>query len=102
MFGDGAKARSLHACVDKTPALTDLQKKITGIVRTAGIDLPRRRFVPHVTLARLKGVAPDALARHISAHGLFTPLTFTAVAVTLYESVLDRDGSVYTALETYP
>ena len=40
------------------PALRHLQAKVETAARGAGFDLPARRFVPHVTLARL----PERLA----------------------------------------
>lgn len=52
-FGD-AKLRQIYAAVRPDPALTHLHSKVAEAARSAGIDVGHRRYVPHVTLARLK------------------------------------------------
>ncbi|MBL4556903.1 MAG: RNA 2',3'-cyclic phosphodiesterase [Rhodobacteraceae bacterium] len=50
-FG-GKAPRTLHAEAAPDPALIGLQAQIREAVRRAGIERPRTRFRPHVTLAR--------------------------------------------------
>jgi len=97
--------RSVHVRVEGGVALSDLQSAVTRHVRRAGIALPRRRFVPHVTLARFAArMAPDDTARvgrFLSAHGDWTWPAFTAPSLSLYQSTLSVDGPRYDLLERY-
>jgi 2'-5' RNA ligase len=84
--------------------LTALQSKVERVARMAGADLPRRRFRPHVTLARSnrqpKGPARDRMA---AALGLAVTIPgFTATEVVLYRSTLGPGGALHEPLESYP
>ena len=57
LFG-GSRPRVVYVGARDSPALRHLQAKVETAARGAGLDLPARRFVPHVTLARL----PERLA----------------------------------------
>lgn len=84
--------------------LTALQSKVERIARMAGADLPRRRFRPHVTLAR-SNQQPKGPARDRMAAALGMPVAipgFTATEVVLYRSTLGRDGALHDPLESYP
>ncbi|TDL81319.1 RNA 2',3'-cyclic phosphodiesterase [Palleronia sediminis] len=98
--------RSVHAAVRATPELVHLQAKVAAVVRRAGIALPHRRFVPHVTLARFSRSAPPEelarLGRFLSAHGDFRLDPVMVPEITLFRSRLDADGAIYEVLERYP
>ena len=50
----GAKARLVFAAVAPDPALVSLRKRVRIAARAVGVNLPRERFRPHVTLARFR------------------------------------------------
>ncbi|MDJ0993642.1 MAG: RNA 2',3'-cyclic phosphodiesterase [Dinoroseobacter sp.] len=82
--------------VARDPDLTNLAKQVCTIARSAGLDLPRRRFRPHVTLTRGRS-APSALP------GVHTPVPqFEATEFCLYRSTLSPDGARHDVLESYP
>lgn len=92
------------AAVTPTDPLTALQSKVAQLARSAGADLPRCRFRPHVTLTRAnrqpKGPARDRLA---AAIGQPTDIpSFTAHALCLYHSNLSPTGARHEVLATYP
>ena len=90
LFG-GDKPRALYAAVSPEPGLTDLQAEQERLVRRAGVEPERRKFTPHVTLARLRRDAtPEAAAMYLSQAPVFAPLTFTVDRVTLF-SARDSD-----------
>ncbi len=62
----------------------------------------RRRFQPHVTLARLDGNAEAKLAAFVQAHNLFRAGPIPAEHFTLFSSILGKDQPVYTAEVEYP
>lgn len=80
--------------------LHELHDRIRARIRGAGVQVERRRFRPHVTLARMPGHADPgpALATLAAAH--IPP--FTVSSFGLYQSTLHEDGAIYEALATYP
>ena len=85
-------------------ALTSLHAKAVRAARQAAIDLPRRRFRPHVTLMRAnrqpKGPERDRLA---AALGL--PLVVPECQpreMVLYRSALTASGARYEPMASYP
>jgi 2'-5' RNA ligase len=105
IFGS-QQPRSLHVCVDGGTVLPAFQGKIAGHARAAGLTLPHRRFVPHITLARFANRLPPEdtarIGRFLAAHGDFALPAFVPSWVTLYRSTLGRDGPRYDILERYP
>ena len=61
---------SLRAVIARDPALDHLHSKIETAVQRAGLPPERRRFQPHVTLARVDGIAPDRLVSWVQARNL--------------------------------
>ena len=89
-----SRPRIAAALVEHTTELLRLQSNVTNCVRKCGITPERRRFVPHVTLGRLKphaGKTIDFQARNILLSGI-------ADSVTLFQSELTPDGAIHTAL----
>ena len=102
-FGSRAP-RLVHAAVEATPPLDHLHRKVVQAARSAGIDVARRRFVPHVTLSRLteraETLAP--VAAFAARHGRFALDPWQAEEVVLFESHLRPGGPVYDDLVRYP
>lgn len=103
LFG-GAKPRMVYAGVAPTPALLHLQAKVETAARSAGIAVPARRYMPHVTLARLPERLEnrERLERAVAMRGGYAGPTFTVEAFHLYRSHLGRGGAVYEELASYP
>lgn len=103
VFGQSAP-RSIHALVDDCLPLRHLQAKLEQAARNAGVAIPSRRFVPHVTIARLKARREEAaeVADFVSRRSLIQPPPFDVQAFHLYRSILGRDGPVYDELAEYP
>jgi 2'-5' RNA ligase len=100
-FG-GRNPHALFAGVRPSGALVNLHQKIDTALTRLGHPNDRSKYVPHVTLARLRN-APDAkIAAFIQAHNLFEADTFEVTEFHLYSSVLHQGGSVYTIERTYP
>lgn len=95
-FAKSGRATALWVGADRNPALDHLQTKIETALRRAGLGPERRRFAPHVTLARLDNVPEATIAAYVQAHNLFRAAPVRMEHFTLFSSVLGRDGSVYT------
>jgi 2'-5' RNA ligase len=94
-FPDSHRARIAWAAVD-APGLIDVERRIRQA--TAGIGNPpeRRRFAPHVTLARLR--QPGNLQPWIEAHRDIRFFDGTLNQVVLFRSDLGDSGPVYTPI----
>ncbi|WP_119167168.1 RNA 2',3'-cyclic phosphodiesterase [Algihabitans albus] len=100
-FGDGAKVRALYADVAPNPALLHLQAKVESAVARAGLPLERRKFKPHVTLARFKGDPGPKLGHYLGQHGLLRIGPFPVDHFLLYSSLLGAEGPHYTEEVVY-
>ncbi|WP_311274170.1 RNA 2',3'-cyclic phosphodiesterase [Methylobacterium sp. WCS2018Hpa-22] len=102
-FG-GDKPRAIIASVTAGPDLLDLQDEHERIARAAGAEPARRKFTPHVTLARLNRRDTQAadVAGYIAEAGLFATLRFTATRVALFSARESRGGGPYVVEAAYP
>lgn len=101
-FG-GARPRNIHAAVEQQPLLHHLQAKVEAAARSVGMELPARRYVPHVTLARLGAGRFDRprLERALAAAADFFVPAWEVESFGLYRSHLGRDGANYELLASY-
>ena len=93
-----SRPRIATALVEQTTELLQLQRVLLNCVRKFGITPENRRFVPHVTLGRLKphaGKTIDFQVRNILFYGI-------AQSVTLFQSELASSGAIHTALAEIP
>lgn len=103
MFG-GAKPRAIWAGVAPSAPLVALQAKVETAIRRQGVDLPARKFVPHVTLATLTQPGPEQVARLSQAVALgdaFSCPPWRVDEMVLYESRLSAKGARYDELARY-
>jgi 2'-5' RNA ligase len=95
-FAKGGRSTALWAGVDRNPQLDHLQNKIETALQRCGLEPERRRFQPHVTLARLDNVAEGKLVSYVQAHNLFRADPVPIDHFTLFSSRLGKEASVYT------
>ncbi len=102
-FEKGGRVSALWAGVARNPALEHLRGKVETALQRVGLPAEKRRFVPHVTLARLGDAGLDPrLAGWVQAHNLFRSASVRVEHFTLFSSHLGHDQSVYTAEVEYP
>lgn len=100
-FEHKGRARALWAGVAPNAPLTALQARVAQACATAGFPPESRRFLPHVTLARLGGRLPG-VPDWLAAHALLSAPPFTVDSFTLFASTLSPVGSHYTPVEHFP
>jgi len=91
---------SIWARVPLVPELTRLQRKVERACQSVGLPPESRRFMPHITIARLPRTAgwiAPWLARHA---GLRT--TWPVEEFILFESHLLASGAHYEAVAHFP
>ncbi|HYD06795.1 MAG TPA: RNA 2',3'-cyclic phosphodiesterase [Reyranella sp.] len=96
-FSSGKQPKALAALVPKNDRLDWLHQKVSTVARNCGIEVDRRKFRPHVTLARFSQGAETGhhLAQFMASHSTFRAGPWVADHFALYSSRLRPDGSVY-------
>jgi 2'-5' RNA ligase len=101
-FEKSGRVTALWAGVERNAALDHLQGKIDTALQRAGVPTERRRFAPHVTLARLDNPPGDKLVSWVQSHNLFRTDPVPVEHFTLFSSLLGKEQSVYTPEVEYP
>jgi RNA 2',3'-cyclic 3'-phosphodiesterase len=94
-FARAETPQSLHVSVARNPALEHLRQKVDTALVRAGVAPERRRFSPHVTLARLDAVPEARLVGWLQAHNLFEAEPVAIRSFTLFSSRRGAERSVY-------
>ena len=99
-FGNG-KPHSIWARVTPTQALMDLQGEQERILQRLRLPPERRKYIPHVTLARCRGATNEDVARWLAERGDFQTLRFTATRFVLFSSRASVGGGPYLVEDAY-
>jgi 2'-5' RNA ligase len=100
-FG-GAKPRAIVAKAAPAAALVELQANQERLMRRLGIAPEPRKFVPHVTLARLRAASPVSVADYLASRGHFFARRFEASRFVLFSSRASTGGGPYVVEAAYP
>ena len=100
-FAKSGRSQSLWIGVERNEQLDRLQSKIETTLQRCGLEPERRRFQPHVTLARLDNASEAKLVSFVQAHNLFRAEPVAVEHFTLFSSLLGKDQAVYTAEVEY-
>ena len=101
-FNSRNKPRAVWVGVEKTPDLMALQEKVDRAIINIGLPPEGRKYMPHVTLARMKNARAQHTQNWVAVHDLFLAAPFVAREVVLYESRLGRAGADYSPVAIYP
>lgn len=94
--------KTLWVGVRRNPSLQALHGKIESALERVGVAREKRRFHPHVTIARFKHTVTSAdVMGFVKANSLFTSMPVTVDSFHLYSSKLHRNGAVHTREESY-
>jgi 2'-5' RNA ligase len=99
-FG-GKKPRAVVASVVPSRPLMDLQADLERLMRRFGLDPEGRKFIPHVTLARLRDASNQDVAEYLSLRGYFPTRSFMASRFVLFSSRASVGGGPYVVEDTY-
>lgn len=100
-FG-GKKPHSIFAVPTPCPELHELQADIERMCQRMGLPPDSRKFTPHVTIARLRNVSPEAVANYLSSRGGFRVTPFAINRFVLMSSRDSIGGGPYIVEEAYP
>jgi len=95
--------RILWAGLEKSDEMSSLKKKIDSQLRRIGIEPEKRKFSPHITLARFrKKPSVNRVADFLAGNGLFSLPAFSVAEFHLYSSVLTSRGAMHQIEASYP
>ena len=100
-FG-GRQPHSLVAKIAPSAPLVELQGEHERICQRLGLAAEPRRFTPHVTIARCKGVSHEAVAAWLALRGGFASTAWTPERFVLYSSKASRGGGPYLVEGEWP
>jgi 2'-5' RNA ligase len=100
-FESRDRVRAVWARVMAGDDLAQLQRSIEQAVRRAGLAPNAHKFIPHVTLTRLRNVPVDLVAPYLAHFGGFRTEPFEVSHFTLFRSHMGHGGSHYEALAHY-
>lgn len=101
IFEKAGRLQSLHVRVERSEPLVHLQSKVETALQRAGLPPERRRFAPHVTLARTDKAEPDKLIAFVQAHNLFRADPVPVDHFSLFSSRLGKEQAHYEAEVDY-
>lgn len=101
-FGRNHQVHTLWAGIADAPEIKQLHDKIDRAVMRAGLPPDRRKFMPHVTLARLHAAPVDRVEGFKAHNALFSAGPFRVDSFVLFSSLLSRNGAIYRPEAEYP
>lgn len=99
-FTRKGRATALWAAFEPSEGLAILQRRVERACRAAGLVPQTRKFVPHITIARLNA-STGGIDHWLAQHGRLTAPKWPVERFVLYESQLAESGASYTAVVQY-
>lgn len=91
----------LWAGVHPTESLIKLRNKVEKSLGDIGIPRDKRKFSPHITLARLKNPPLQRVSRFLAENSTLETPSFTIDELHLYSSILTPKGAAHTREATF-
>ena len=94
-FEKGGRILSLNVPAARSEGLSRLQAKVETALQRIGLEPERRRFAPHVTLARTDRAETFKLVSFVQTHALFRLPPVAVEHFTLFSSRLGKESAHY-------
>jgi 2'-5' RNA ligase len=101
-FGNKRSARIIWAGVCESEPLRALQRKIEHTITSIGLEPERRKYRPHITVARCSRLPMAEVAGYIEPRAGFASPVFPVDHFTLFSSHQSGQGTSYRAEAHYP
>jgi 2'-5' RNA ligase len=102
VFPHRGPARALWFGVRDPDPIRLLHERCGKIIDRLGLERERRKFAPHVTIARLDRAPAQDVAAWITGHALYATESWHVDRVQLYSSMLGRHGPRYHVEANFP
>jgi len=100
-FG-GRKPRAIVATLGPAQALIELQAEHERLLQRVGLEPEGRKFIPHVTLARLRESSNRQVADYLAVRAPFRSPSFKVPRFVLFSSRASVGGGPYVVEAAYP
>ena len=100
-FESGGKVHTLWAGVEKNDLLVRIRDKVDVAVTRTGLPAERRKFKPHITLARFRNGVSARIGSYLERHNGLQVGPVWVSQFTLFRSHLGSDGAHYERLADY-
>ncbi len=101
-FERGRKVHTIWAGIEGSDAIVRLRDKVESAAVRTGCEPEKRKFKPHVTLARLRGVPARRVSEYLHVQDGFFAGPFAVERFMLFRSHLGHGGAHYQTLADYP
>ncbi len=91
----------LWAGVTPTEELVRLKKRVDKVLLTCGLETEKRKYSPHITLARLRNSPLPKVIEFLAGNSLLQTPEFSVDSFQLFSSRLDKHGALHTLEENY-
>lgn len=95
IFDQANQHTILWAGVAPCKALEHLNRKVEQALRNLDLPMPRKRFYPHITLARAQNIHNDKLAQWVQTYNLFSLPPTRITQFSLFSSHSLEDNPYY-------
>ena len=93
--------RVIWAGVTPTEELLRLKKRVDRALLSCGVELEKRKFSPHITLARLRNSPIQRVSEFLAGNSFLQTPEFTVDSFHLFSSQLGKSGALHTLEESY-
>ena len=100
-FG-GRRPRAVVATAAPSPSVMELQAEHERLLQRVGLEPERRKYMPHITLARLRDSASHEVAEYLSTRGGLRWPAFKVSRFVLFSSRASVGGGPYVVEAAYP
>jgi len=100
-FGDSKNARSVWAGLAPSEPLNHLNAKIERLFQQLGLAADKRKYMPHITLGRVRDISNGDVAKWIEGAGKLDCAPFEVTRLVLLSSQTRAEGAVYTPERYY-
>jgi 2'-5' RNA ligase len=94
--------RILWAGVEPTAGIAALRNTIEKTLNAVGIPREKKKYTPHLTLARLNNCPIRHLQNYLAGNAFLQTPDFTVDNFHLYSSQLTQKGALHTLESSYP
>lgn len=100
-FGTKKTPKVLWVGIPENKELQKLQRLVVDKLRQAGFEMKSRKYIPHITVARISKCSYRQIAPIIQNFSLFSTDSFTAGQFNLYSSDLTPSGAKYSVVASF-
>ena len=100
-FG-GRTPRAVVAMLGPAPAVMELQAEHERLMQRVGLEPDGRKYMPHVTLARLRESSSRQVADYLALRAPFRSAPFNVSRFVLFSSRMSVGGGPYVVEAAYP